>query len=495
MKILIAQSYFRVLDPKELERQMPYPALGALYAASILKNLKHEVIFFDSMLSRNPADLNVRIKETKPDLVLIYDDEFNYLTKMCLSNMRDAAAGFIRTAKELKIPSLIYSSDATDFSLPYLEAGCEAIIYGEGEATLQESIKAFENQNFDKVKKEISGLKFLDGNRIYATPRRKLMENIDDLPNPDYSLVDMNEYRNIWLNNHGYFSTNISTTRGCPFRCNWCAKPLYGQTYNSRSPLKVAAEIKELKANYKVDHLWITDDIFGLKPNWIKEFSDELNKINVKVPYKCLSRPDLLLRGGTIDDLKESGCRTIWIGAESGSQKILDAMDKGTTVEQIYQASSKIHEAGMEIAFFIQFGYSGENWKDIKLTRKMIRDCVPEDIGISVSYPLPGTVFFERVKEQMKIKTNWTDSDDLDMMFSGTYEKAFYKILHRFVHSEYRIIKYLKHKRLGKLPKILLHAFRFIKFRLKLNKYLTEYPAGMLAFEEIKGKEILRSYK
>lgn len=254
MKILLAQSYFRVLDPKELERQMPYPALGALYAASILKNLKHEIIFFDSMLSSNPVELNLKIKETKPDLLLIYDDEFNYLTKMCLSNMRDAAAGFIKTAKELNIPSLIYSSDATDFPAPYLDSGCEAVIYGEGEITLQETIKAVEDQKFHIIKKEIGGLKFFDGGRIYATAKRKLMENIDDLPNPDYSFVDMNEYRHIWLNNHGYFSTNISTTRGCPFRCNWCAKPLYGQTYNSRSPRNVAAEVKELKEKYKVDH-------------------------------------------------------------------------------------------------------------------------------------------------------------------------------------------------------------------------------------------------
>ncbi len=489
MKILIGQSYFRVLDPKELERQMPYPALGALYAATILKNLNYEVIFFDSMLCSNPDELNIKIKETKPDLLLIYDDEFNYLTKMCLSNMREAAVGFIRTAKKLKIPSLIYSSDATDFSFPYLDAGCEAIIYGEGEITLQETIKAIEDENFDRVKKEINGLKFLEGKIIRITPRRKLMENIDYLPNPDYSFVDMNEYRKIWLKNHGYFSTNISTTRGCPFRCNWCAKPLYGQTYNSRSPEKVASEVKELKEKYSVDHLWITDDIFGLKPSWIKEFSDELKKIDVKVPYKCLSRPDLLLRVNTISDLKESGCRTIWIGAESGSQKILDAMDKGTAVEQIYEASSKSHDAGIEIAFFIQFGYSGENWKDIKLTRKMIRDCIPDDIGISVSYPLPGTLFYERVKVQMKNKTNWTDSDDLDLMFSGTYEKAFYKILHRFVHSEYRIVKYLKHKRLDKLPKILLHAFRFIKFRLKLNRYLSQNSVSRLSFQKADGKK------
>src|SRR5690606_35903219 len=276
----------------------------------------------------------------------------------------------------------------------------------------------------------INGLKFLNEGKIFSTPPRKLIREIDSLPNPDYTLLNIEVYRNIWFQNHGYFSMNVSTTRGCPYKCNWCAKPLYGQTYSTHSPQRVADQFRYLKDNFNVDHIWITDDIFGLKPGWIKNFSGELKKRRIKIPYKCLSRPDLLIKGNTVSELAESGCEAIWLGAESGSQKILDGMDKGTTVEQIYLAAEKIHNAGMKAAFFIQFGYSGENWEDIKLTRKMIRDCMPDDIGISVSYPLPGTKFFENLKKKAQLenkKTNWVDSDDLDPMFGGTYSRIFYK--------------------------------------------------------------------
>jgi anaerobic magnesium-protoporphyrin IX monomethyl ester cyclase len=479
MKILLAQSYFRILDQKELDKNMPYPPLGALYAATILKNFGYEIIFFDSMLSNSISELEIKIRSAKPDILVLYDDEFNYLTKMCLSNMRNAAVGFIKTAKELRIPSIVYSSDAADFPEGYLNAGCNSIIYGEGEITLKELLNSFKTNHFDKVKYQINGIRFIEEGKIFSTDRRRLMEDINSLPIPDYSFINIDKYKNIWLKKQNYFSMNISTTRGCPYKCNWCAKPLYGQTYNSISPEKAVQQIKLLKEKYEVDHLWITDDIFGLKPNWIKNFSDELKKFNLKVPFKCLSRPDLLLRGNTIQDLKESGCRTIWIGAESGSQKILNAMEKGTTVKQIYEAAEKTHKAGIEIAFFIQFGYLNENWYDIKLTRKMIKDCTPDDIGISVSYPLPGTEFYEKVKSELRDKENWTDSDDLDLMFIGTFPKSFYKVLHRFIHSEYRLYKIMGRMEWKKLPTFLINVVRYFCLKLKIGSYIKKNKTSL----------------
>ncbi len=385
--------------------------------------------------------------------------------------------------KHFSIPTIIYSSDATDFSTHYLNAGCSAIIYGEGEITLKETVEAFDKNIFNELKKSIPGLKFLNNNEIYITPQRKIIDDLDTLPVPDYSFVDIESYRDIWLKNHGYFSLNISTTRGCPYSCNWCAKPLYGRSYQSKSPSTTSIQIQELKDKYSIDHLWITDDIFGLKPLWLKEFAKECKKLKFKISYKCLSRPDLLLRENTIDLLKETGCTTIWIGAESGSQKILDAMDKGTGVEQIFDAASKVKEAGMEIAFFIQFGYSGEVWEDIVLTRNMIKKCLPDDIGVSVSYPLPGTKFYERVKNEFKGKTNWKDSDDLDMIFHGTYERNFYKLLHRLVHSEYRMFQIIKKKEIRKYLHLIYHRLKYIYFRIRINRYLKQ-PNGQAGHEE-----------
>ena len=472
MKILIGQSYFRILDEKESKRNMPYPPLGSLYAAAVLKKAGHEVMLYDAMLGKSVSEFIEIINDVRPDLLLIYDDEFNYLTKMCLSKMRDSAVSAVQSAKEFSVPVVVYSSDAADFPDQYLKAGCDCIICGEGEETLKEVAESFEHGYFYSVREEINGLKFIKDGSIHKTGNRDLISDLDSLPDPDFSLIDIESYRDIWLRYHGYFSMNISTTRGCPYGCNWCAKPLYGRTYSSLSPVHAAENIEYLKENFRPDHLWITDDIFGLRTNWINEFSVELNKKNSVLPYKCLSRPDLLLKGNTLHALKDSGCKTIWIGAESGSQKILDAMDKGTTVEQIYECAKSARSLGIEIAFFIQFGYLAEDWNDIKLTRKMITDNLPDDIGISVSYPLPGTKFHQKVKQQMKRKTNWTDSDDLDMMFAGTYGNKFYKLLHRFVHLEYRINKVIRKKMLSELPRLIIYSVKYLMLRFRISPYL-----------------------
>ncbi|MCB0244903.1 MAG: radical SAM protein, partial [Anaerolineae bacterium] len=264
---------------------------------------------------------------------------------------------------------------------------------------------------------------------------------VDSLPRPAWDLVDIELYRHAWLERHGYYSMNMVTTRGCPYHCNWCAKPIWGQRYNSRGPESVAAELKWLKDTYHPDHIWFVDDIMGLKPGWMRRFADEIERLDARVPFKCLSRVDLLLRDGDIDALRRAGCQIVWVGAESGSQKILDAMEKGTKVEQIYEASRRLHAADIKVAFFLQFGYPGETRADIEKTLQMVRDCQPDDIGMSVSYPLPGTKFYDRVYDELGAKQNWQDSSDLAMLYEGPFATEFYRHLHTVLHKEYRARK------------------------------------------------------
>jgi radical SAM superfamily enzyme YgiQ (UPF0313 family) len=165
--------------------------------------------------------------------------------------------------------------------------------------------------------------------------------------------------------------------------------------------------MKWLKETYHPDHIWFVDDIFGLKPNWLTSFAQLVNESKTLIPFKCLNRADLLLRPGEIDALKTAGCQIVWIGAESGSQKILDLMEKGTTITQIYASAQRLRAAGIQVGFFLQFGYPGETIEDIEMTLKMVRECQPDDIGMSVSYPLPGTPFYERVQTQLGSKRNW----------------------------------------------------------------------------------------
>lgn len=243
------------------------------------------------------------------------------------------------------------------------------------------------------------------------------------------------------MNSTGYFSINMTTTRGCPYKCNWCAKPIYGQRYHARSPQKVVEELKFLKEKCDFGHIWFCDDIFGLKPGWVREFAKCVREAGLKIRFKIQSRADLLLKDEQVDALAEAGCETVWMGAESGSQKVLDAMDKGITIAQIEEAVRQLRSHGIRSAFFLQFGYLHETIEDIELTLAMLRRLMPDEIGVSVSYPLPGTRFYEKVREELKEKANWTDSDEMAMMFHGTYEPEFYKRLHRYVHTYYRMLK------------------------------------------------------
>jgi len=407
-----------------------------LYAAAFMRQQGYSISFFDTMFARGPEEIIPRIKKEQPDIFVIYDDGFNYLTKMCLQNMRDAAFKMIQYAKDNGCTVIVSSSDSTDRYAMYLDEGADFILLGEAELSLLALTKALAGGQENLA--AIEGLAFRENGAVVKTKRRDVLKDLDSLPFPAWDIIDMEPYRKMWLKHAGYFSMNMGTTRGCPFKCNWCAKPIYGNRYNSRSPQNAVAELKMLKEQFGFEHIWFCDDIFGLKPGWVKEFANLIEKEGLSFKFKMQGRVDLLLQENNIRDLARAGCSNIWMGAESGSQKILDAMDKGTTVEQIYEATHLLKKCGIRPSFFIQFGYLTETKDDIKKTIAMINELLPYEIGISVSYPLPGTVFFEKVKSQLTKKTNWKDSDELALMFSNTYQPAFYRQLHRYVHKSYR---------------------------------------------------------
>ncbi|MFT3909391.1 MAG: radical SAM protein [Ferruginibacter sp.] len=451
-KILITHSYFLRFDPKQWATGKPYAPLGTLYGASVLRENGYHVSFFDTMFSHNAEEIIPILDKEEPDVFIIYDDGFNYLTKMCLTNMREAAFAMTKYAKQRNCTVIISSSDSTDHFERYLENGADHIIIGEAEGTLLKLMEAVEN-NTDLS--AIDGIVFKQNGNVIKTKKASVLKELDRIPFPAWDMINMSPYKNMWMKSSGYFSMNMATTRGCPFKCNWCAKPIYGNRYNSRSPQNVVAELKFLRDKFSFDHIWFCDDIFGLKPGWVNEFANELEKQYLKIRFKIQARADLLADKFEIKALNRAGCETVWMGAESGSQKILDAMDKGTTIKQIETSTRLMREHGIKPCFFIQFGYPGETKADINLTIKMINTLLPDELGISVSYPLPGTVFFENVKSQLEHKANWSDSDELALMFRNTYQPAFYKQLHRYVHKSYR-----KHIAFENIKRIFSHPFK-----------------------------------
>lgn len=436
--VVLGHSYFLRFDPKLWAAMQPYPPLGTLYAASFLRERGYDVVLCDTMLAESEDEWTAALGRHRPRFAVLFEDNFNYLSKMCLLRMREAALTMIGTAHRLGCTVIAGGADASDHPEHYLAAGADFVLLGEGEATLAELLDSLTGPSATRPE-HILGLAFVDGaGAVTQTARRPVLRDLDAVPFPAWDLVDLDRYREAWLPRHGSFSVNMVTTRGCPYHCNWCAKPIWGQRYNSRSPENVVAEMQWLHETVRPDHVSFVDDIFGLKPGWLQSFADRLDAAGFQIPFRCLSRADLLHRDGEVEALYRAGGRMVWIGAESGSQRILDAMDKGTTVEQIRGATRRLRQAGLQVGFFLQFGYPGETRADIEQTLSMVRECEPDDVGVSVSYPLPGTRFFESVREQLGAKQNWVDSGDLAMMYRGPFTTAFYRQLHTVVHTEFR---------------------------------------------------------
>ena len=465
-RVLFGQSYFLRFDPKLWSEMRPYAPLGTLYAAAYAREHGHDVALFDAMLADDESEWAGMLDAVEPDVAVLYEDNFNYLSKMCLLRMREAALTMTAMAKERGCTVVLAGSDATDNPGVFLEAGADHVIRGEGEDTLIALLGALER---GEQRHEIAGTATTGPGGIVITPERPVIRDPDRLPRPAWDLVDVERYRRVWVDRHGHFSMNVATTRGCPFHCNWCAKPIWGQRYSARSPEAVADEVAWLHETYEPDHLWIVDDIFGLQPGWVQEYADLVEERGGRIPFKSLNRADLLLRDGEVDALARAGARTVWIGAESGSQRILDAMEKGTTVEQIRAATRALQTAGIEVGWFLQFGYPGEEREDIERTLQLVRDEQPDDIGVSVSYPLPGTPFHERVRDQLRGRRNWTDSDDLAMLYEGPFTTAFYRQLHEVVHTEFRAAKHRRALKTGDGDgSSLRHAAAWLRHRARL---------------------------
>lgn len=414
----------------------PYPPLGTLYAAALLRRWGVSVALFDTMLNDPQERFEAALKLHQPRIVVVYEDNFNFLSKMCLTRMREVAFHILEASKRVGATVLVNGSDSSDHTLEYLQQGFRCVLLGEAEWTLLDAVRHLLSGKEERLE-SIPGLAYLHGRtgQVVKTKHRDLMRDLDQLPFPSRDLVDMNQYRRAWKTAHGYFSLNIVASRGCPYRCNWCAKPIYGDSFSARSPRLVAEEMRQLKYEFDAQHLWFADDIFGLRPQWVRELAAEVERMDAAIPFKMQSRVDLMT-ADNVRALRRAGCAEVWMGVESGSQKILDAMEKGTRVEQVSKACRNLRDEGIRACYFLQFGYPGESWNDIRETIRLVRHARPDDIGVSVSYPLPGTKLYERVRAQLGEKTNWSDSEDLAMMFQGTYTNEFYRALHDALHAQ-----------------------------------------------------------
>jgi radical SAM superfamily enzyme YgiQ (UPF0313 family) len=432
--VVLTHSYHLANDAKQLRKMQPYAPLGTLYAAATLRSARISVAVFDTTLQDPATAFAQTLRRHRPAIVVIYEDDFNFLSKMCLTSMRATAKLIAERARAAGATVIAHGSDASDHAAEYLANGAHYVLTGEAEQTLTELCshllagRAIDN---------IPGVLQLDARGHLQRTSCDSVKNTGwaQIPRVARELIDLEPYREAWTAAHGFFSANVVASRGCPYQCNWCAKPISGNKFQVRPADAVAAEIRELKELYGVEHIWFGDDIFALNRKWTEEFAQAMQSQKAILPFKIQSRADLMTEA-TVDALARAGCAEVWMGVESGSQKILDAMDKGLRVADVRGARERLQAAGIRACYFLQFGYPGESWAEIQQTIALVRSTRPDDIGVSVSYPLPGTAFYERVRAQIGAKRNWADSDDLCAMFTAAYDDSFYIGLRDALHAE-----------------------------------------------------------
>lgn len=431
--VLLTHSYHLARDAKQFRKMQPYPPLGTLYAATALRSSGISVAVFDTMFAEPVLGFRAALEACHPKIVVIYEDDFNFVTKMCLTHMRELANELAAVAGAAGITVIAHGSDATDHPGEYLDNSVDFVLNGEAEQSLVDLCSALLGSG---TLQEIPGLV-----RHHAT--NGSLERFPAPSNPSWAtlpraareLIDLEPYRRAWIEAHGYFSINVVSSRGCPYQCNWCAKPISGSRFQLREPHEVAAEIHELKTLFGVEHVWFGDDVFALDHHWVQVFANAVASHGEIVPFKIQSRADLMT-DATVSALKRAGCVEVWMGVESGSQKILDSMKKGLKLSAVYTARRKLAAAGIRACYFLQFGYLGEGWDEICETVQLVRCTRPDDIGVSLSYPLPGTGFFNRVQAQLGRKRNWIDSDDLCAIHVASYNDDFYHALRDALHAE-----------------------------------------------------------
>ena len=439
-RILFAHGHLLSFDRKQHAIGKPYPPLATITAAAHLRALGHDVALYDPMLDEDTRGFARALSRARADVVVVYDDVFNWFTKMCLGRMRTAALAMIAAARAAGARIVVSGHDAADAPEVYLDAGADYVIVGEAEVTLAELVAQLDAASAARDAGDvgdIAGLVFRDRGLVRRTGPRALLKDLDALPIAAWDLVDVDRYRAFWRARHGYFALNVVTTRGCPYKCNWCAKPVYGNTYHTRSPGNVIAELRLLRDRYAPDRLWFCDDIFGLKARWLLPFAADVAAQGLALPFLCQTRADLMT-AENVDALRRAGCAEAWLGVESGSQAVLDAMDKGLTVEHVRGAVARLRGAGIRIGVLPAVRLPGRGVAEIERPAAW---CASSPRTTSASRS--ATRCLARVSTTPFGRASGTsvtgdESSDLDPLFPGLYPRDFYQRLSRTVHAEFR---------------------------------------------------------
>lgn len=427
MDILLSHGYFLNCDAAERKVMKPYPPLGLLYLSAYLEREGLDVGVYDSTFG-TPAGFRRRLERCRPAAVGLYA---NLMTRGPVLNQ-------IRDCQELGVKIILGGPEPAGYAREYLTAGADVVVVGEGEVTLVEVLGELlktENAQLDGV----PGICFLDdAGEVVRTPPREFIRNLDGLPLPDREAVDVPRYQQAWRDRHGYSAVSLITSRGCPYTCTWCSHGVYGYSYRNRSPAAVADEVECLKERYRPDLLWYADDVFALNRRWFFDYAAELEKRRLKMPFETISREDRLDEQ-VIEQLGAMGCRRLWIGAESGSQKVLDAMERRTKAARVPGLIRSLQRQGIEAGLFIMLGYEGEEIADLEQTVDFLKRANPDTYLTTVAYPIKGTPYYETVADRLHEPKPWRESSDREIEVDGRPGRRYFEFAQRWMRGEFEL--------------------------------------------------------
>ena len=459
MDVLLTHCYFLEDDEKEQKIMRPYPPLGILYISGYLEDQGVDNEIFDTTFSTKTAFRTYLITH-RPKVIGIY---VNLMTKLNVLEM----IGFLK--QHLPQATIILGGPEVRYSAEnFLRYGANYIVIGEGEETMSELVRTLvlepamglqtASANLVETAAEIPGIAFLENNKFIQTPERQKIRDLDELSIPNRKKINLRQYLDVWKKHHGRNALSISTMRGCPYTCKWCSRAVYGLSYRRRSPEKLVEELLEIKKAYDPDSLWFVDDVFTISHRWLTAFRDELRKHELIIPYECITRADRL-NEEVIAILKETGCFRIWIGAESGSQKIIDLMDRRVDVNQVRDMIKLTRKHGIEAGTFIMLGYPGETEEDIEETIRHLKQSNPDHFTITVAYPIKGTELYQEIEAIQTTNLDWSTSNDRQIDFKRTYSRKYYDYAVKRVINEVNYFKQMKKQR----------TFETIRLKLKSN--------------------------
>jgi len=438
MDLLLTHGYFLHEDPKELQIMKPYVPLGILYISSHLRAKGYAVEVFDTTFSSR-SELFALLRSSAPAVLGVYS---NLMT-------RPNVLEILRVAKEAGWQTVVGGPEPGAYINEYLEAGSDVVVIGEGEITMEELLPALQAKRVGsadviRALTAVRGIAFRsEDGAVHRTVPRPQIRDIDSQPWPDRERVDIEQYVRTWREHHGMGSVSLITARGCPYHCRWCSHEVFGKTHRRRKPVSVVDELEWLLNRYNPDMAWLADDVFTIHHGWLYQYAAEMKRRGLRVPFECISRADRL-NAQVMDRLAELGCFRIWVGSESGSQRILDAMERGVTPEQVRTAVALAKARGIKTGMFLMWGYEGEELEDIEATVEHVKRSNPDVFFTTVSYPIKGTPYFEEVSPRLVSLKAWADASDRDYRIRGRHSRRFYQYADQLLRSEVELDRLLK---------------------------------------------------